>query len=188
MDETELIRRTAHGDRAAFDSLYALRQPALYRYALAMSSDAAVAEETVHDVFLALIRRTARFDATRGSAQSFLFGVARNLVREKLRARGRTATSDEDLLDLPSPEPSLPDRLDADATRQRLHEAVAKLPLNYREALVLCDLQQMSYADAAERAGLAVGTIRSRLHRARALLRRRLTTAQPALAGGKRNP
>lgn len=190
MDETQLILRTARGDQAAFDALYAEHHSGIYRYALAVSGQPALAEEAVHDVFLAVIGGKAQYSPSRGAVAPFLYGIARNVVRQKVRAAASgQATGSALLLDsVASKERSAPERLEADAERAELWAAIRTLPENFREAIVLCDIQQHSYAAAAELTGQPVGTIRSRLHRARQMLRRRLLACPPALVNAKRNP
>ena len=87
-DET-LLRRSARGDEEAFVALYRRRQAGVYRFALHMSGSAAVAEEITQEVFVAVIRDGKRFDESRGTAASYLFGVARNHVL-KLLERNRS--------------------------------------------------------------------------------------------------
>ncbi len=165
--DRELLAGIAAGEEAALVALYRLRQGAVYRFALQMSGSAALAEDVTQEVFLKLIRGEARYDAARGSVLAFLYGVARNLV---LRAATRERGITEDVAG--------PQDVAADVLRSQEIEAVRRavlaLPLHYRETVVLCDLHEMEYADAAAALGCSVGTVRSRLHRARAMLAERL--------------
>jgi RNA polymerase sigma-70 factor (ECF subfamily) len=114
-----------------------------------------------------------RFDPARGAVTPWLCGIAKNYLRRRLAQDRRL----EPLAHDEEPAADVADR-DADAlgeiirTEQleSLRRAVLALPLRYREVLVLCDLQELSYQDAAEALSCAVGTVRSRLHRGRALL------------------
>ena len=132
-----------------------------------------------------LMRGSGNFDATRGSIQSYLFGIARNQVLRRIE-RDRayfSITQDDDEHDSPTvalskclitthdPLVDLTRRETIDSVRQ----AVLALPAHYREVVVLCDLHEMSYGEAAEILGCAIGTVRSRLHRARAILVERLS-------------
>ena len=87
--ETELIgdslllRRMIAGDEEAFTTLYRRRHPAIYRFALHMSGNVALAEDVTQEVFMTLIRDTTRFDPARGTLAGFLFGVARNHLRKR---------------------------------------------------------------------------------------------------------
>jgi RNA polymerase sigma-70 factor (ECF subfamily) len=172
----EWITRIASGDRDAFASLYRRYQPDVYRFAAHVSGSPAVAEDVVHDVFIAVIEDAARYQPGRSGVLPWLFGIARNHIR---RWRSRRP-----LLPMPGDETHDGRRLAvetdplADLARRRNETAVRRallaLPLRYREAIVLCDLHELSYDAAAKALGCAVGTVRSRLHRGRALLARRL--------------
>jgi RNA polymerase sigma-70 factor (ECF subfamily) len=166
--DEELYRRIRKGDREALAELYERREPALFRYALQLSGNRAIAEEAAHEAFLQLIQPDARFDARRGSLQAYLYGAVRNLTRVAYRARsvgisGETAVDDGVVQAL----------IDGETTRA-LSIAVRNLPAGYRDAVVLCDLEERSYEDAAKLVGCPVGTIRSRLFRARRLLAAKL--------------
>jgi RNA polymerase sigma-70 factor, ECF subfamily len=171
MSDEELMRRAGGGDEAAFTELYRRRQAPLYRFAFQMSGSEALAEDAVQEVFLTLIRKSARYDATRGSVAAFLFGVTRNHVLRALDGRSSSEEPDAERL-------AAEGDLAGDVVRSRMIEsvraAVLALPLHYRETVVLCDLQEVPYAQAAEALGCPVGTVRSRLHRARQMLAERL--------------
>lgn len=172
--DTELMSRIAAGDRAAFASLYRREQHRVYRFAVQMSGSVPVAEDVTQETFLVLMREAGRYDAARGSIGAFLYGIARNQVLRAL-ARSRSQVpfdeeSDAEPVDPGNPLAALTDSEAVEAVRQ----AVLSLPAQYREAVVLCDLHEQSYAEAAVALGVAVGTVRSRLHRARSLLNRKL--------------
>lgn len=177
--DEELLRRAIAGDEAAFEALYDRRQGAIYRYALRMSGSPAVAEDVTQDVFIGLMRDAGNFDPARGTVAGYLFGMARHRVLSRIE-RDRSFVPIEDGLDDDGADEAVdlrPDPL-ADLIRSRTVEAVRQavlaLPVHYREVVVLCNLQEMNYAEAAEALGLAIGTVRSRLHRARELLVARL--------------
>jgi RNA polymerase sigma-70 factor (ECF subfamily) len=178
--DEELLGLLRAGDEDAFLALYRRRQGAIFRFALRMSGSEAVAEDVTQEVFMHLMRGNGNFDATRGSFQSYLFGIARNQVLrrfERERAYLPIHTEEES-------ESSLPEGLIAthnpllDLTRREtiesVRQAVLALPAHYREVVVLCDLHEMSYLEAAQVLDCAIGTVRSRLHRARAILVQRL--------------
>ena len=165
-----LLNRVAAGDRDAMATLFRRRQQNVFRFALHLTGSQAVADDVTQDVFVAVIRDATRFEAGRSSVTAWLCGIARNYVRR------RFAEPETDPLDYEDSEaaPAItPDPL-GDLTQaeeiEALRRAVLSLPMRYREAVVLCDLHEMPYADAAEALGCAVGTVRSRLHRGRALL------------------
>jgi len=166
--DEELYRLVRKGDRGALAELYERREPRLYRYALYASGSRAVAEEVAQDIFLRLIGPGVPFDEARGSLEAYLYGVARNL----LRMRPPALRLDE--VDEPATnEDALRDLID-DQRTAALIEAVQELPTAYRDAVVLCDLEERSYEEAARWMGCPVGTVRSRLHRARGLLTAKL--------------
>jgi RNA polymerase sigma-70 factor, ECF subfamily len=215
IDEGLLLRRMVAGDEAAFTLLYRRKHPAIYRFALHMSGNAAIAEDVTQEVFMTLIRDAKRFDPARGTLGGFLFGVARNHLRRRWEQERNSV-----------PLPESADELDAMMARSspgrvggkngtsgygngnghahgngngagvsaymlhrddfaslenvtRVRQAIATLPENYREVVVLCELDELSYEDAAAALDCPVGTVRSRLHRARAILVEKLRDAQP---------
>jgi RNA polymerase sigma-70 factor, ECF subfamily len=215
IDEGLLLRRMAAGDEAAFTVLYRRKHPAIYRFALHMSGNAALAEDVTQEVFMTLIRDAKRFDPARGTLGGFLFGIARNHLRRRWEQERNSV-----------PLPETADELDAIMARStmvsvggkngtpgygnghsngngngngagvspymlqrddfaslenvtRVRQAIATLPENYREVVVLCELDELSYEDAAAALDCPVGTVRSRLHRARAILVEKLRDAQP---------
>lgn len=168
--DQELLRQGLGGDAAAFSAVYRARQSAVFRFALQMTGDESVAEDTTQETFLALLDGRAKFDATRGSLPSFLYGVARNILLRRLERDGRHTELDDDW---PGGGDALEDLTRAESV-ERVREAVLSLPVVYREAVVLCDLGEASYDDAAAAIGCPVGTVRSRLSRARAMLAKKL--------------
>lgn len=164
------------GDERAFVTLYQRRQGSIYRFALRMSGSESIAEDVTQDVFMALMNDHGNYDAARGSFTSYLYGIARNQVLRKIE-KDRTLTQighdEDDEYLVPQGLISLEDPL-GDLTRREtiesVRQAILALPPHYREVVVLCDLQEMSYAETAAALGCAIGTVRSRLHRARTLL------------------
>ncbi len=185
--DRDLLLRTIDGDEEAFTLLYRRRHPAIYRFALHMGGNAALAEDVTQEVFLALIRDARRFDPARGTLVGFLFGIARNHLRKRWEQDQRLVPLGDDPNVLRSSTYGngngngaghRGDAAVAGEAMRRLRQAIATLPENYREALVLCELEEMSYDEAAAVLDCPVGTVRSRLHRARALLTEKLRGAQ----------
>jgi RNA polymerase sigma-70 factor (ECF subfamily) len=172
--DRDLLRRTAAGDRDAFAAVYERHHAAVYRFARLMSGSAAIAEDVVQEVFLALMRNAAQYDAARAALLTYLYGVARRQTRRRLSRERRFVAFDADEHRLPRDGDGPPAALERRDELIRLRRAILSLPSRYREVLVLCDLHDVSYADAAATVGCAVGTVRSRLHRARHLLAAKL--------------
>ncbi|HWP85496.1 MAG TPA: RNA polymerase sigma factor [Terriglobia bacterium] len=189
--DSELLALAAGGSEEAFAALYCRRRPSVYRFALHMTGSDALADDISQEVFLALIGDMDHYDAAKGTLAAYLLGMARKLLLRHFE-RGRFfvpfAADDADgsrrtpefLVDRRNPDGTLSHSETVSAVRH----AVLSLPPRYREAVVLCDLEEMSYEEAAAAAGCAVGTIRSRLHRARTLLAHKLrgpeAASQPA--------
>ena len=175
-----LLRQAAKGDEEAFLLIYRRHQAPMYRFALRMTGNTWAAEEIVQDVFMTLMRGPKKYDATRGALGAFLYGVARNRVMKHLERLPREVALEEKnedgtgsgivLQDASTPAMWLEKR---ERVRQ-VRDAVQELPVEFREAVVLCELEELSYEEAAQMAGCPIGTIRSRLHRGKALLMAKL--------------
>jgi RNA polymerase sigma-70 factor (ECF subfamily) len=183
--DSELLRRMGAGDQEAFRTIYQRCQGPIYRFALHMTGNTFLAEDVTQEVFMTLIQERARFDPSRGTLSAYLFGMGRNLLlrrldreqvyvpflehgRENGGGNGERKNGAHAVLVMP------PNDILRSETIDRVRQAVSSLPPSYREAVVLCDLEEMSYDEAARVMGCAVGTVRSRLHRARALLTEKL--------------
>jgi RNA polymerase sigma-70 factor, ECF subfamily len=176
-----LLRMAMAGDEEAFTRLYRRLRGAVYRFARRMSGSSSVAEDVTQEVFLILLRKAELFDPQRGSLSTYLMRIARNEILRRLdRDRAYVTLAEEDSAPDKNPDENLIVRIDPLGNLVRneeiesVRQAVLGLPLHYREAVVLCELEEMSYGEAAALLGCAVGTVRSRLHRARALLKQRL--------------
>ena len=166
LSDGDLLQLSEKGDENAFLILYQRHQGSIFRFALHMSGRVDVAEEVVQEVFMALLSKLKLYARDRGELQGYLIGIARNRVRRHLSER-RLAEVE------PSPESESNALFEGFNKREELaalHDAILKLPPDYREVVVLCDLEDMDYADAARQIGCPVGTVRSRLHRAREIL------------------
>lgn len=187
-NDHDLLQRMKAGDEEAFIQIYRSRHTAIHSFALQMCGSLSVAEDVTQEVFLAFMRDVDKYDPARGSLSAYLYGMARNIALDFLK-RGRA--------DVPIGEPGMetasrlagPDDPLSDLTRaeavESLRRAVLALPPHYREVLVLCDLNEMDYANAAGVLGCAVGTVRSRLHRAREMLLKRLGARRAAGEGAE---
>lgn len=191
--DDELLSRLRRGDEAAFVALYRRRQGAIYRFAMHMSGSATAAEDITQEVFLALLRQECGFDPERGTLSGYLFGIARKLVLRNLERRRADVPIESQSDEAASPELAVIDDPLVDLTRREgmeaLRRAVMALPRRYREVVLLCDLEELDYADAAVVLQCPIGTVRSRLHRARALLFEKLNQDRnPRLAVGPWKP
>jgi RNA polymerase sigma-70 factor (ECF subfamily) len=174
-DEREMTWPERIRSREEFTALYRSHQPAVFRFALSMTGDPMAAAEVTQDVFVWLIHHPESFDPERGELVSFLLGVARKFLLRRGRSDRRLVPLDERAQSIAEP-PGLPGTTDAEADTAALRAAIAALPPRYREVVVLCDLEGLSYEEAAAAAGCATGTVRSRLHRARQFLARKLAS------------
>jgi RNA polymerase sigma-70 factor (ECF subfamily) len=173
-DDEQLLRTIVRGDEGAFLTFYRRHQGPVYRFALQMSGQVEIAEEVTQEVFMVVMGSASKYDSKRGSVAAYLYGIARNFVLRRLEQERPYLTT----LDDPEGEYSdvAADGEDtlAELTRneriESLRRAVLALPPAYREVVVLCDLHELDYAEAAAALDCAIGTVRSRLHRARALL------------------
>ena len=184
--DARLVALAAEGDREAFAAIYRRHHRAVYRFARMMTGSAALAEDVTQEVFVALMRDLARYEPLRARLSTYLYGVARNVTRGRLRRERRFVGFDAVGRRVPEPstETDVVDDL-ADAQRlDRLRRVIRALPSRYREVVILCELHGLSYADAAAAIGSPIGTVRSRLHRARRLIGERLHAGATGLAAG----
>jgi RNA polymerase sigma-70 factor, ECF subfamily len=171
-----LLRRAARGDEEAFTSLYRQHQASLFRFVLRMTGSAWAGEEIVQDIFMVLLRDPTKFDPSRGTLAAYLFGIARNRVMKHAERIPREVSLEEKREDDTDRGLVLADNFTPAVwaeQKERLEQvraAVLELPAEFREAVVLCELEERSYEEAAKLMECPVGTIRSRLHRGRALL------------------
>jgi RNA polymerase sigma-70 factor, ECF subfamily len=191
-DET-LLRLAMAGDEEAFTRLYRRLRGTIYRFARQMSGESSVAEDVTQDVFLILLRRAELYDPQRGSLSTYLMRIARNEILRRLdRDRAYVALIEDEAAPDKYPDENLIVRsnplgnLMRDEEIESVRQAVLALPLHYREVVVLCELEEMSYGEAAALLDCAIGTVRSRLHRARALLKRRLREYEAGKDGASR--
>jgi RNA polymerase sigma-70 factor (ECF subfamily) len=169
-DSSDLLRRLARGDAAALDLVYRAEAAEVYRFALAMCANPAWSADATQDAFVHLAEGPKGYDAAKGPLRAWLCGIARH----KLLARWREGAgvspldeSDESALSIPDGAPCPEDELARGQDSRALWLAIRQLPWVFREALVLVDLQERPYAEAALIAGVELNTLRTRLHRAR---------------------
>ena len=176
--DDELLIRVRSGDEDAFLALYRKRQGGIYRFAMHMSGAAPTAEDITQEVFLALLRDECGYNPDRGTLSGYLFGIARKLALRQMERGRMDVAIESDADETPWPQLAVTDDPLLNLTHREgieaLRRAVSALPRRYREVVVLCDLEEVDYADAAVALACPIGTVRSRLHRARALLLEKL--------------
>jgi len=179
--DAELLQLSIAGEESAFRVLYERLKSGVFRYAFYMTNSRSSAEEVTQEVFISLLKVARTYREEKGEVAGFAFGIARNFVR-RIERRERPYSP------LPNRNDDLEKLLESPTTGletvsgqmirnelvERVHGAVASLPDHYRQVVVLCDLCELSYEQASSRLGCAVGTIRSRLNRAHALLAHKL--------------
>jgi RNA polymerase sigma factor (sigma-70 family) len=181
-EDAELVARLRRGDASAARELYQRHGAALLRFGMAMSNSRQTAEDIVHDTFIEILKHPIRFDPSRGSVVAYLFGIARHrmsrIARISMRDSGKPLEmSEHELVDLDDLTDA-GDELDRVRDIERVRTAVFDLPRAHREVVALCDLEELPYATAASILGCPIGTVRSRLSRARALLATRLAPTE----------
>jgi len=178
--DEDLLQLMITGNEDAFTTVYRRWQGNVYRFALQMTGSRTQAEEVIQDTFMILIQEAERFDTTRGSLSSYLYGIARNCVRRVVgrdRSFVLTSTTEPEtaaVITQFATEEDPMDELTRSETIETVRQAVSALPVLYREVVVLCDLHEVSYAKAASVLGCSIGTVRSRLHRGRSFLIQKL--------------
>ncbi len=147
-----------------FRQAFEQHKDSVYDFALRMTGSTAAAEDLAQDCFLELLRHPGRFDAARGSLRAFLLGVTRNLAHRRWRTEQRLDSLDDN-------PPSYSPDLTAGGVSTLIREAVQSLPPLQREAVLLFEYEGFTLEEIASIADADVGTVKSRLHRARERLR-----------------
>lgn len=156
-----------------FRTAFEQHKDAVYRFAWRMTGSEAAAEDIAQEVFVALLAQPEQYDPGRGPLRGFLLGIARNLALKNWREQHRWVDLDGEEMEA---SPSPVERLDAS---QAVGAAVRALPLLQREALILAEYEELSLEEIAQAVDAEVGTVKSRLHRARENLRRALAPLKP---------
>ena len=180
-DDSELMARLAVGDLAALRPLYERHGRALLRFSAAMCHSRQAAEDLVHDTFLALMRAPCQYDPAQGTVFGYLCGVLRHRISRHFRHERRMVeldTNDENAGADQHEHPSPVDEIARSEVTAAFRRAILELPVQHREIIALCDLEELPYATVADILSCPIGTVRSRLHRARALLSIRLASLE----------
>lgn len=207
LPDAELAERLRQRDEHAFLSLYDRHRSAVFRFLMHMTGSITVAEELTQEVFVAILDAMRagtikQFNPQKGTLEGYLLGIARNLARAERRRANRVVSLDcvpetpewERLVNAMVKENSPRDIASVIAAHSEmkiLYRAILELPDHYREALVLCSLQEKSYREAAVILQCSEGTVASRMNRAKAILAAKLRRSvygngsAPARWGGK---
>jgi len=191
-DDLRLVEQLCRGDALAAREIYRRHGTALLRFALAMSRNRQTAEDLVHDTFVEFLHDPRRFDPARGSVAAYLYGIARHQMARHVRRLDAGSSSGDYASEEGARDPGAAqsdfvgadERLDRDRAIDRVRRAVFDLPFVHREVVALCDLEELPYATVAAILDCPIGTVRSRLHRARALLAQRLDPIGNASGAG----
>lgn len=188
-----LVAAAQRGDLTAFNSLVARYQTPLFNLCLRMLGDRQAAEDATQEAFLSAHRALPRFAG--GSLRNWLTRIAANQCKDELRRRRRRGTTssldrivdtDEGSLEIPDEAPTAPELAERAELGRQLQLALDVLPADQREAIVLVDLHEFRYGEAARVAGVSVGTVKSRVHRGRRRLRAYLRAHPELIAGYRR--
>lgn len=196
--DADLIAKLERGDVAAAKEIYTLHVRTLLRFGVAMTNSVVLAEDIAHDSFIELMRRPGRFRPQHGSLRAYLLGIARHQISRHFRATRRYVPGVWDSAEDQGTEaihalPPVWESSVAAGTEElvertqmvkRVRGAIMTLSLAHREVIAWCDLEGLPYEEVAVILGCPVGTVRSRLHRARAQLAAQLLElGKPATAG-----
>jgi RNA polymerase sigma factor (sigma-70 family) len=185
-----LITRARTGDSRAFDDLARREERALYRHAARIVGPGADAEDVVQDAFLSAWRSIRSFEGT--SFRAWLFRIVTNRALDRVRARKRRPElplepADDEETTWAEPASPGPDLADLAASREALvavEEALTQVPEEQRAALLLRDVEGFAYEEIALMTGVEIGTVKSRIHRARVAVRNTLITRGWRGSGG----
>lgn len=174
MTDESLREQAAKGDEMAFALLYRRHRDPVFRFTYRLLQSREIAEEITHDCFLSLIKEPRRFksDERRASLKTYLCAAARNLAFKRLRDRSGETSIDDISEQLPTTVSEEPlQQLLCVEVSEAVRKTIGELPPLQREALILFEYEELSLAEIAEIAGVDIGTVKSRLHRARQRLR-----------------
>jgi len=185
--EAKLIEQAARGDAAAFGKIYFLLRDPIYGFAFRMLGENSAAEDITQETFIFFIENSQKYQTERGSLLAFLCGVARNRIMRHLRKSGhKPEVSREETDDLTEPKDEFArSPLEVLLEREletKVNESLAELPPLQREAIILREMQELSYEEIAKITGDDVNAVKVRLYRARRNLARRIA---PYLKTGK---
>jgi RNA polymerase sigma-70 factor (ECF subfamily) len=192
LSTNELVERCLQGDQAAWEEIVRAHRRKVFNLAYKFVGRHDEAEDLTQDIFLRIFKALHTFDR-RANFQTWLISISRNLCIDHYRSMRKERATVAREVDASELSPASPDRgpdrqLEATDLKDLVRRALAGLPPNLREAVVLRDLQEFSYLEIAERLGLPEGTVKSRINRGRLELAKHITRLQqerpPGAAGG----
>jgi RNA polymerase sigma-70 factor (ECF subfamily) len=186
VDDAGLLAGARRGEETAFLALYQRYRTPLFRFAWRFTGSAHAAEDVTQECFLAIFAGAA-FDPKQGSLRTYLFGIARHLAMKRLRIEERESAEPDAAADAAAPCDTLGDLIGQERSAA-VERAVAALPPLQKEALILSEYEDLSLEEIAQVAGVEVGAVKARLHRARETLRRRLAPLLDPRAGPMNAP
>ena len=166
-----LVRIAGHRDKQAFATLFAYYAPRVKAYLIRQGADAGTAEELAQEALLTAWRKADRFDASKASAGTWIFTVARNLRIDALRKGRRPEFDPEDPALVPDPAESPDAAIQADQMRVRIRNAMAELPEEQAAVIRLSFFEDKPHGEIAEQLALPLGTVKSRLRLAMGRIR-----------------
>jgi RNA polymerase sigma-70 factor (ECF subfamily) len=175
--DDELLRSVAGGDATALARLYERYAGALFGYLHRLAGDRMTAEEILQDTMLAVWRSAGAFEG-RAKVTTWLFGVARRQAHNRLRGRSAAQAAGPDLPDRPDPGAGPEELAIAAAGGTPVAAAIDLLPDHHRDVIALVFVAGLPLADVAEVLAIPVGTVKSRLHHARAAVAAALTAQE----------
>lgn len=181
--DSDLFQLARQGNRSAFGQLVDRHKDGLVSYLIRLTGSRGQAEDLAQEAFLRLYERGHRY-SEKGRLQSYLYRIATNLVRSAARRDQRWSRLRVAFFHFNGhrTEPSQQTEVLQCELNQELNRALAKLPLRYRAPIVLSYIEDKSHREIADLLGIQEGTVKSRLHRGRALLRGEL---EPYQMGGR---
>ncbi|MBT3891119.1 MAG: sigma-70 family RNA polymerase sigma factor [Planctomycetaceae bacterium] len=167
--DSQLVQSAQQGDPTAFGDLVRRNQQALLRAMLPVTENHEEAQDIVQEAFIQAYRN---LDSFRGDSAFFtwIYRIAFNLAKARHRKQ-RPLSIDTSSLSMPTAEPSAEQQFESSEFRIILRTAIAELSINHQQVIILRELEELDYDEIAQRLDLSVGTVRSRLHRARGQLR-----------------
>jgi len=186
MNEHTLVRNAASGDAASFENLILPYEKPIYNFCFRMFNNREDAQDVAQEIFLKIFRNLKKFNSRgEGSFKKWLYKVANNACIDELRKRGSriSAESLDEAVESEDGEMSRqyeskespPDEVVISRERQsEIKKAIAGLPADYKNIIILRDIQGLSYEEIAEITGAKLGTVKSKLSRARTALRDKL--------------